>query len=265
MCMKHSSENFLNNTNNRLESINQKIKSVLTKQGSLEEFTKYFLLLLSTLRNERDHIAIKNIHKIPILVFPENSPEYRYRQLLTSFAYNHVLKQIQSIEKVKLVQNEDSGEYIAVTAAGELSVTTNSCECSFRKGMCLPCRHIFACRKSKELDLFETSLCAQRWTMEYYKQNQRALVSRSSIPSSCHVSTATSDTSRILSQHEKYRKCHLITTKLASLASESTLGEFNQRYGLLLELMGYWESGKMAYVVEACVLEDVQEGIYINN
>lgn len=258
MCMKHSSGNFLNDTNNRLESINQKIKSVLTKHASLEEFTKYFLSLLSTLRNERDHIAIKTIHKIPILIFPENSPEYRYRQLLTSFAYNYVLKQIELIGKVKLVQNGDDDECTAETSAGELLVTANSCECSFRRGMCLPCRHIFAYRSAKELDLFETSLCARRWTMEYYKQSQRALASRSSSSSFCHVSTATSDSSRVLSQHEKYRKCHLITTKLASLASESTIGEFNQRYELLLQLMSYWESGKMAYVVE---VEDVQEGI----
>ena len=86
---------------------------------------------------------------------------------------------------------------------------------------------------------------------------QRALASSSSSPPSCHVSTAFSDTSRVLSQHEKYRKCHLVTTKLASLASESILDEFNQHYELLLELMGYWQSGKMAYVVEARVLEDV--------
>ena len=72
-----------------------------------------------------------------------------------------------------------------------------------------------------------------------------------------HLATyqlAFSDTSRVLSQHEKYRKCHLVTTKLASLASESILREFNQRYELLLELMGYWQSRKMAYVVEAMYL-----------
>ena len=93
MCMKHSSGNFLNDTNNRLESINQKIKSVLSKHSSLEEFTKYFLSLLKTLRNERDHKAIKSVHKVSVIAFPESSPEYKYRKLLTFFAYDHVLKQ----------------------------------------------------------------------------------------------------------------------------------------------------------------------------
>ena len=136
MFMKRSSGNFLNDTNNWSESINQKIKSVLTKYASLEEFTEYFLSLLKTLRNERDSIAISTMHKVPFLVFPESSPEYRYRKLLTSFAYNHVLKQIELAGKVKLVQ--DDGENVAETSAGILSVTSNSCECSFWKGMYLP-------------------------------------------------------------------------------------------------------------------------------
>ena len=67
-----------------------------------------------------------------------------------------------------------------------------------------------------------------------------------------HVSTVSSDISRVLSQHEKYRKCYQITSKLASLASESTMGEFNQCYEVLLKLMSCWESGKMAYIMDAC-------------
>ena len=94
--------------------------------------------------------------------------------------------------------------------------------------------------------------------MDYYKQNQRTLGSRSSFPSVFQVSTVASDTPIVLSQHEKY---HLITSKLASLASETTMGEFNQRYEVLLELMSFWESGKVAHVLEASVLEDATEGI----
>ena len=180
---------------------------------------------------------------------------------MTSFAYNHVQKQIELAEKVKLVQDEDNGEYRAQTSAGTLSVSSNSCECSFWQGMHLPCRHIFACRSAKEIDLFDSLLCIQRWTMDYYKQNQRSLASRLASSSGFHVSTVTSSTPRVLSQHEKYRKCHLITSKLASLASESTMGEFNQRYSVLLELMSFWESGKMAYVMEACAVDEATEGI----
>ena len=41
------------------------------------------------------------------------------------------------------------------------------------------------------------------------------------------------------------------------------MGEFNQRYEVLLELMSLWESGKVAHVLEASVLEDTTEGIII--
>ena len=70
MCMKNSSGNFLNNTNNnRLESINQKKKSVLTKHGSLaKEFTKYFISLLKTLRNEHDHDQLECVEKVKLFL-----------------------------------------------------------------------------------------------------------------------------------------------------------------------------------------------------
>ncbi len=44
--MKYSSCNFLNNTNNILESINQKLKSVISRYSSLEEFVEKFFLIL---------------------------------------------------------------------------------------------------------------------------------------------------------------------------------------------------------------------------
>ncbi len=40
--MKYSSGNFLNGTNNRLESLNAKLKSVVSRHSSLEEFVEKF-------------------------------------------------------------------------------------------------------------------------------------------------------------------------------------------------------------------------------
>ena len=40
--MKYSSGNFLNGTNNRLESLNAKLKSVVSRYSSLEEFVDKF-------------------------------------------------------------------------------------------------------------------------------------------------------------------------------------------------------------------------------
>ena len=57
MGMKYKTGNFLNGTNNRLECINQKLKSVIARYSSLEEFIDKFFLILRVLRSERDHKA----------------------------------------------------------------------------------------------------------------------------------------------------------------------------------------------------------------
>ena len=40
--MKYSTGNFLNGTNNRLESLNAKLKSVISRYSSLEDFIEKF-------------------------------------------------------------------------------------------------------------------------------------------------------------------------------------------------------------------------------
>jgi zinc finger SWIM domain-containing protein 3 len=45
---------FLNSTNNRLESINAKLKQAISRNSSLEEFVDEFFVKLTSLRTERD-------------------------------------------------------------------------------------------------------------------------------------------------------------------------------------------------------------------
>lgn len=54
---KSASGNFLNTTNNRLESINGKLKQVISRYCSLEKFVAKFFIILTSLRTERDHKA----------------------------------------------------------------------------------------------------------------------------------------------------------------------------------------------------------------
>ena len=54
-------------TNNRLESINGKIKSVCSRYASLSRFFDQFMSLMETLRNERNHDAIMVLVKKPII------------------------------------------------------------------------------------------------------------------------------------------------------------------------------------------------------
>ena len=57
-------EVFLNSTNNRLESINGKLKQVITHHNSLEDFVTNFFVILTALRTERDHKVAVMFQKV---------------------------------------------------------------------------------------------------------------------------------------------------------------------------------------------------------
>ena len=68
MGMKFSTGNFLNITNNRLESINQKLKSMISRYSSLEEFIEKVFLILRVLRSERDQKAALSVLKVAVMM-----------------------------------------------------------------------------------------------------------------------------------------------------------------------------------------------------
>ena len=62
--MNYPSGNFLNGTNNRVESLNPKLKSVVSRSSSLEEFVEKFFFILRVLRAEQDHKASLSALKV---------------------------------------------------------------------------------------------------------------------------------------------------------------------------------------------------------
>ena len=65
--------NFLNSTNTRLESINGKLKQVVNRHSSLEDFLEKFFIILTTLRTERDHKAALLFQKVKVTPYREDS------------------------------------------------------------------------------------------------------------------------------------------------------------------------------------------------
>ena len=182
---KAAAGSFLNTTNNRLESLNAKLKQVIKHHSSLKDFFDNFFLTLSSLRLERDHKAAINFQKVKVSLFSKNSPETQYSELLTSYASAYVTKQLSLIQKVKNF-NKCQGIYTVETTEDIKNVSTEDCDCLFRKSMMLPCRHIFALRKNLEMPLYDEALCDNRWTSEYYKETQRIFLNLTS-QSSCSV------------------------------------------------------------------------------
>ena len=65
------------------------------------------------------------------------------------------------------------------------------------------------------------------------------------------VSMVTQPKRAVLSQHEKSRKANRITQRLATLASEVSMKDFNSRLACLEEIAKIWEQGDHVSV-ECC-------------
>ena len=101
-----------------------------------------------------------------------------------------------------------------------------------------------------EEPLFDPILCNQRWTSTYYKETQRLFTSYNSSTQSSLVTTASKQHRRKLSQHEKFRKASIVTSELASVASEASNVHFDRRIALLKDLIAYWKNGDEVTLME---------------
>ena len=169
-CFKGANFTAGERTNNRLESINAKIKSVCSKYASLSTFFEQFSAVLACLRNERDHTTLMAMAKKRVTTFEADSPEEEFAKLLTPYAAHYVQKQIELRKSIKIAA--DDGVNCTVSSSnGTLSVTTELCQCSFSQSMQLPCRHMFAVREKRNMPLFSEISVAQRWKMHYMRSS----------------------------------------------------------------------------------------------
>ena len=167
-CFKGANFTVGERTNNRLESINAKVKSVCSKYASLTTFFDQFFAVLACLRNERDRSTLMALAKKPVLAFSPDSPEVKYAEFLTPYATTYVHKQLALRSRVNI--EKDSGAHCEIPSSnGQLIVTVNSCQCTFWMSMHLPCRHIFAVREHRQLPLYNSDGVASRWTRDYMR------------------------------------------------------------------------------------------------
>ncbi|XP_065679758.1 zinc finger SWIM domain-containing protein 1 [Hydra vulgaris] len=244
--LKSTNLTFLNRTNNRLESLNQKIKQVCSRNTNLGQFFDDFLVFLQSTRVMQDHKAINIFHKRPVILYEPGSVEESYKKLLTPYAFSFVLKELELASEVRSLKKLPQNQYEVTTTYAKLKVTVLSCDCGFRSAMLLPCRHIFAVRKVEEVDLFNRTLCSPRWSLDYYKSKHH--VAKSLAPGNpgqygVVTSNKKAKTTAILSQNEKYKKTLQLCHKLGSIVSESPMREYENRYDLLANVLDFWKKG----------------------
>ena len=168
-CFKGVNFTMGERTNNRLECINSKVKSVCSKYANLATFFDQFFAVLASIRSERDHATLMALVKKRVSVYSPSSPEGKFAELLTPYAFGYVEKQLALRKKVTIAK--DHGLCFTISSsAGNLSVTSESCQCKFWNSMQLPCRHIFAVRERQLLPLYSSTSVSERWKMSYMRE-----------------------------------------------------------------------------------------------
>lgn len=245
---KAKSGSFLNSTNNRLESINAKLKQVIKRHSSLKDFITSLFIIIQSLRLERDHKAATMIQKVKVCPFEKGSAEAKYSEVLTSYASAFVTKQLNLASKLKNIVACDDGNYQVQSVK---PVSINHCACLFRQSMLLPCQHIFAVRRKLDQSLYSDSLYDKRWTKSYYCETQRIFINTEVAPSStCTVTKKSSYPVCALSEQQKYKNASVLALELASIASKTSGVHYERRCDVIKRLTNYWKCGEEVSVVK---------------
>ena len=243
--LKHQQMSLGERTNNRLESLFQKLKSMISSHHKLLKLLSRFLSFLQMMRTERDRKVAQLFYKVPCSIQEKSNTALQYQQYLTPHAFKSVEKQLDLAQHITI---QDKEEYFSVQSSeGVISVTATTCQCTFNRSMTLPCRHIFALRSNQLLELFDPELVAPRWTLQYYKRGHRMFQPLSDNLQQYSVSLT--PRRRHLTSNDKYKRALQLGQKLASLASECGQ-DFEQKLTVLEALANMWESGKQAVIVE---------------
>ena len=221
---------------------------------------------LDSLALERDHRAVMAFHKVSVTPYAKNTPLYEYQNHLIPYAFSYVVKQFSLADKVKVTESVDQLSLSTKFCQKERTITTSihTCTCGFCKAMQLPCRHIFSLCRQLQLNLFEKQLCGVRWTRDYYKSSHRVFSYNHNLPSDVVVTRAgDKETSKVLSESEKYRKAFTLAQKLASVASHLSMRSFQYGIHCIEQIVNAWEQGNsvVIHTIDPAVC-DVDEGSF---
>nr|XP_047141034.1 protein FAR-RED IMPAIRED RESPONSE 1-like [Hydra vulgaris] len=94
--LKKKKLNLMNSTTNRVENINQKLKSVISKHSGMVTFFSDLIVTIRVLENERRHRAISVFHKSSTSLM--SSAQREYATLVTPFAMIYINAQLLAAE-----------------------------------------------------------------------------------------------------------------------------------------------------------------------
>nr|XP_047146225.1 zinc finger SWIM domain-containing protein 1-like [Hydra vulgaris] len=240
-CWQQQNITFGECTTNRLESINRRIKAVVSLLSSLPIFFKDLLTVIACMRQERDHKYITSTERVPVSAVASFQYERDYKDILTPFAFSFVKSQLD--ESVSI--DWDLANEIIQTSEKSETRSENTCECLFTKSMGLPCKHMFAARRAKKLQMFSENCIAPRWFKETVQKNHRVFLTKEQHDS--HIKFAKLK-DKPLTHIKKYRRANRLVQHLSDLAAEGGSSQFECRMRVLQNLASIWGSNNEAMV-----------------
>lgn len=210
---------------------------------------------MNSTRSEHSHKFAYEIRRATVSNHEPNSPEDMYVKTLTRYASQFVFQQIALVPRVQDFEGVigKDGVYTVLSHEGRIEVTIESCICMFRRAMSLPCRHMISLRTTLGLGLFDIALCDKRWHLDRYKETQNFYHSTDNMESKINVST-TDESTKALTQHQKFRLASKEVFNLPTLISEVGNAEFRRRIELIKLLEKGWHEGQ--FMMISSVTED---------
>ncbi|XP_033107285.1 uncharacterized protein LOC117109145 [Anneissia japonica] len=245
--------NYMNMTNNRLESINAKIKSCIHRYSTMPEFFCSLMKCIDVLEGERDQRAAEMVLKVPMQPPPNDIAQYY--EVLTPYAYNLVKIQYQ-LSKEYTVEHQQAGDYYVVCKdKKKLQCDVAKCHCEFFSCMKLPSRHIFAVKKYSKSNVFDESVINERWQKEKYKSSQRLFLRNSVVYESDHGQAVSIQNipapkqKKTLTEQQKYKMAMRDAHLLAETMSHASTKKFHVQLNLVKEINRAWRNGRTISVM----------------
>lgn len=232
--MSCSNGNFLNMTNNRLESLNGKLKSVIQKFSSMKSFVENLFCVILSIRQERDHKMSTDFLKVPAIKFPAGSAEEQFSEVLNPYPFRALLNQLNLSKDNKITVSTDDGFFYDCQGKS-YGVSPDMCQCVWFKAMKLPCRHVFSVRRKLDMNLYDPALCHERWLKRHLVSVHRTFNTSSDITPMYKETAMLTNVPKTSNARFSYINSFL--QRLASTAADSTGEEFVEKVDAVKQLL----------------------------
>ena len=258
-----------NNTNNKIEFHNQKLKNYLSKYMNLPQAIEHLYKFLDDTYSRSSFNRYANL-KTKIDVRNTDKDIIQYSLLCNSKAFQIVNDEYRILDSMKFETEKENEsykvKYMVKGSSFDISVSKSMDECSCLTfcNFGLPCRHIFACRKQFKSTVYDESLIPDRWRKEFEKQDGTEpvfAVQTSTIVNKSSLKNSHQPKSVI----EKFNKAYDLCRDIAQFLSTCGENEFQEKMSVLNTLKTKWKCSQITKGFDKDVKHQTETTPYVSD